>query len=96
MYTCSHIQLQSDNFVHDHENRIIQFGPELTYQITKVVHGQGEAKNMSVGIVLINIHLIGQPDQVSLQLLQLTSIVPLMSKLPFSPILFVQKLWLYS
>lgn len=33
-----------------------------------VVHCKGESKDVGVGIVLVYVHLVGQPHQVSLQL----------------------------
>ena len=36
------------------------------YQISQVVHGQGEAKEVSIDIVLVDVLLVGEPDQVSL------------------------------
>lgn len=62
-----------------------------TYQISKVIHSQCEAKYVSVGIMLLYVDFIRQPDEVSLQLLQIVCVVPVMKGFPLGPLLLMSK-----
>ena len=56
------------------------------YQISVLVHGQTIAKHVLIGIVTFNVLHIGQPNEVSLQLLIVRHISPFMIGLPVVPL----------
>ena len=54
-----------------------------------MVHGQSEAKDAGIFVVAIDVLPVGQPDEVSLQLLSLGLVALLMLELPQLPLLRV-------
>ena len=66
----------------------------ITHNISKVVHGQCESKDVGILIVAIDVLPVGQPDEVSLQLLSLGLVALPMLGLPQLPLLWVLELHL--
>ena len=44
----------------------IKINIQSAHQISQVVHSKSESKQSSISIMLINVLLVGEPDQVSL------------------------------
>ena len=70
------------------------YGVITTHNISKVVHGQCESKDVGILIVAIDVLPVGQPDEVSLQLLSLGLVALPMLGLPQLPLLWVLELHL--
>ena len=58
-----------------------------------MIHCQGESEYVSIGIVLVNVDLVREPNQMPLQLFQLTRVVSVIGQLPLTPLLLVPKFW---
>ena len=65
-----------------------------TYNISEVVHGQSESKDVGILVVSIDVLPVGQPDEVPVQLLSLELVALAMLGLPQLPLLWVLELHL--
>ena len=65
-----------------------------TYNISEVVHGQSESKDVGILVVSIDVLPVGQPDEVPVQLLSLGLVALAMLGLPQLPLLWVLELHL--
>ena len=65
-----------------------------SHDISKVVHGQSESKNVGILVVSIDVLPVDQPDEVPVQLLSLGLVALAMLGLPQMPLLWVLELHL--
>ena len=65
----------------------------ITHHISHVVQSQGESIDMGIGVVLVYVHLVGEPSNVLLYLLLLRQVLLAMVTLPAGPLLNKLKLW---
>ena len=61
----------------------------LTYNVSQMVHGQSKSEDVGILVVGIDVFSVGQPHEVSLQLLSLGPIALLMLCLPQLPLLWM-------
>lgn len=73
-------------------NSISIRGDKLSYHISKPVHFQSEAKDVRVGIVLLNVLLVGEPCEMSFELQKIRFITLAMLRFPQLPFLYKLKL----
>ena len=65
-----------------------------SYNISEVVHGQGESKDVGIPVVSIDVLPAGQPNEVPVQLLSLGLVALAVLGLPQLPLLWVLELHL--
>ena len=68
----------------------------VAYHVSKVIHSKSESKQVSIGIVLLNVLPIGEPDKVPLQLFKLGAVRFIMLPFPQGPLFNKLELWLHT
>ena len=59
------------------------------YDVSEMVHGEGEPKNVGVFVVSVDVFSVGEPHEMSLQLLTLGLVALPVLRLPQVPLLWV-------